>query len=193
MNHSLLFLRSIRWDNGAIPKGEKRNHLIGLNDLFATICDLVGVSVPINQAIDSVSFSNYIFNETNIENLRTYLGTWAYGTRLAKSSIRKDNLKLIHDYRTNEMELYDLDADVEEKNNILSTTRLLDTDALSMFRELQEFGPCYDSTRRFKVQGSFRKCWWFRAKTSRCYRYIEGIYNCRKTCAMLKDRNDCRV
>ena len=163
--------RSIRWDNGSVPKGEKRSHYVGLNDMFATICDLVGVSVPSNQAIDSVSFADYILNESATENLRTNVGTWLFGknNRLSKSSIRKGNLKLIHDYQTNVMELYDLDADLGEERNIYDENRTI---ALEMLNELKTFGPCYDTRKLFKVNLGIelgrkrRNCKWFREAIS---------------------------
>jgi arylsulfatase A len=48
---------TIRWDNGMIPKGEKRPHMVGLNDLFATLTDFANITVPYGQASDSVSFA----------------------------------------------------------------------------------------------------------------------------------------
>ena len=181
--------RSIRWDNGSLPKGQKRSHHVGLNDVFATICDLVGVSVPSNQAIDSVSFADYIFDETATANLRTNLGVWNFEERLMQSSIRKGNLKLIHDYQTNVMELYDLDADVGETRNIYDENKGV---GWEMFLELKSFGPCYDNPNRFMVGTKMRKCRWYRLRPKRCYEDVEAIYNCRRTCAVLKDRNSCR-
>ena len=46
---------TMRWDKGNIPRGEKHSHLVGLNDVFATLCDLAGVDIPAGQAVDSVS------------------------------------------------------------------------------------------------------------------------------------------
>ena len=56
---------TFRWDN-MIPKGEKRSsHFVGLNDIYATLCDLAGIE-KLNefQAVDSISFADYIFNNT---------------------------------------------------------------------------------------------------------------------------------
>jgi hypothetical protein len=51
--------------------------MVGLNDLYATIADLVGVPVPNLSAQDSVSFANYIFSELNTNGLREELVTFA--------------------------------------------------------------------------------------------------------------------
>ena len=56
---------TFRWDK-MIPKGERRSsHFVGLNDIYATLCDLVGIK-KLNefQAVDSISFANYILNST---------------------------------------------------------------------------------------------------------------------------------
>ncbi len=180
--------RTIRWDNGDIPKGERRKNLLGLNDMFATLCDLAGISVPEKQAIDSISFANHIFNQSNTENLRNSLGFWVYSNKLAQSSIRKGHMKLIHHYQTGKMELYNLNKDLKESKNILKGNKRV---ASRMMRELRKIGACYDSFTKFKVGETFRKCGWFMADKSRCYRHLEGIYHCRKTCATLKDRNEC--
>jgi len=67
---------TIRHD-GSFPKNEERSHMVGLNDLYATIADLVGVPVPNLSAQDSVSFANYIFSELNTNGLREELVTFA--------------------------------------------------------------------------------------------------------------------
>jgi arylsulfatase A-like enzyme len=49
-----------RYD-GVFPENESREHLIGLNDVFATLYKIVGVDIPYGTAYDSsVSFAPYI-------------------------------------------------------------------------------------------------------------------------------------
>mmetsp|Transcript_85 Transcript_85/g.114 ORF Transcript_85/g.114 Transcript_85/m.114 type:complete len:245 (-) Transcript_85:603-1337(-) len=64
----------IRWDNGPVPRNETRSKLVGLNDLFATLCDLADVEVPEGQGIDSISFKDYLVNE-HAKSKRKWLGT----------------------------------------------------------------------------------------------------------------------
>ncbi len=93
--HHILMI--IRWDK-KIPEGETRSHVVGLNDLHATLCDLAGVDIPSNSAIDSVSFADYAINQTMTKGLREHLGTWWYGSGLFQAqAIRKGELKLIHE------------------------------------------------------------------------------------------------
>ncbi len=182
---------TIRWDKGKIPRNKKRSRVLGLNDIFATLCDLVGIKVPENQAIDSVSFANYIFDESNTTDLRTSLGFWTFDGKLSKSSIRSGKFKLIHDYESNALELYDLNKDIDESNNLANKNKRLKRKARKMLQELKRFGPCYNKSGLFPVGDELRKCKWFKAEPKRCYTFVEGIYNCRKTCAQLFDRNSC--
>ena len=49
-------------------EGRTSEQLIGLHDLFATLCDLTGSKIPKNQAQDSVSFAN-VLRGTQPENI----------------------------------------------------------------------------------------------------------------------------
>ena len=117
---------TIRWDNGSIPKGEKRSQMIGLNDLYKTICGLVGVDVPVNQALDSINFANYIMNENLNSGLREWQHSWRYQAKLGLigEAIRHNDMKLIQIYLTDRLwgaegvQLYNLTADASETNNI---------------------------------------------------------------------------
>ena len=53
----------MRYD-GNCPAGEMRDALVGLNDVYSTICDFVGINVPKGSAQDSVSFAQYIGNSS---------------------------------------------------------------------------------------------------------------------------------
>ena len=51
---------------------------VGLNDIYATICDLVGIDIPHLSAQDSISFANYTYSENITDGLRQELATWNY-------------------------------------------------------------------------------------------------------------------
>ena len=74
--------------------------MVGLNDLYATLCDIAGITVPVGQAQDSVSFADYIFDRNNTDGLREYLGTWRFSMTngLLSQALRKNEMKLIHYY-----------------------------------------------------------------------------------------------
>jgi Arylsulfatase A and related enzymes len=90
----------MRYDR-MFPKNETRSsHFVGLNDLYATIAEIVGVKVPRRSAQDSISFASYIQSEENVQGLRKYLGTWAYKKNIIKGeAIRHGHLKLVRNYR----------------------------------------------------------------------------------------------
>jgi hypothetical protein len=173
---------TIRWGNGDIPKGETRSRVIGLNDVFATICNLVNVNIPLNQAVDSVSFANQIFDSANTAQ-RKSLGAWTYKPRLTQSSVRKGDYKLIHNYNSGEMILYNLKYDIGETKNIINSNKIL---ALKLFKQLKNFGACYDKAGYFWMKEIKQKksCKWFAQNPKRCYKYLEGWYNCRRTCGV---------
>ena len=139
----------MRWDGGSFPSGAKRSSVLGLSDLYATLCDLVGVNVPDGQAIDSVSFADYIYNGKDTKKLRKYLGVWLHLKGKAQGSIRKKQYKLIYDYKADkkgpERQFYNLDKDLSESKNLCKKKKckkkkykkLMD----KMYRELQRIGP----------------------------------------------------
>merc|ERR1712045_701257 len=49
----------IRWD-GVAPPNEKRKKLVGLNDIYAAICNITQVNIPDTAAQDSTSFAKYM-------------------------------------------------------------------------------------------------------------------------------------
>ena len=176
----------LRWDNGLVPKGEKRSRLVGLSDLFTTLTDMVGIEKPSSQAVDSVSFANYLFNETNQNGLREYLGIWQVKGNIPRlSALRKGSMKLVYNHTTKSSKLYDLSQDQSEEKDISAQNEVLVNE---MKQTLRQIGPCVDRKRRFKVNlpwnpNARRKCSWFAKKKSRCNLSIDAKTNCGKTCA----------
>jgi len=123
---------TIRWDNGKVPKGERRSHLVGLNDLFATLCDFAGIKIPIGQAIDSTSFASYALNKDSTKGLREYLGIWN-NNKPKRKGIRKGEMKLL--YQNNAFELYNLTADISETKDLSKDNQYL---VNQMFTELNK-------------------------------------------------------
>ena len=133
---------TIRWDNGGIPKGENRSsHFVGLNDIYATLCDFADVDIPFEekvQAIDSISFAKYALNKNKTDGLRTDLWTRDYKGNI--ESIREGNMKLIHHIQSGTLELYDLSRDLSESTNIISYAHK--KVVRQMYIKLKEIGPC---------------------------------------------------
>ena len=181
----------MKWKNGFSSQGETRPHLIGLNDLFATLSSLVGIEVPAGQAIDSLDYANYIRNETMNDNLREHFGVWTLKNgKFFEESIRKQNLKLIRNRQTETVLLYDLEADISETNNLLETnsSHFYENDINEMIAKLEEISPCYDNDETFHVtigddETKKVNCKWFGQQKDRCYQYREGPIYCRWSCA----------
>lgn len=62
----------IKWGTGSslnsfISPGTSSNALISIQDMFATIAQLVGIDLPINQAMDSVNMTPALFANTSID------------------------------------------------------------------------------------------------------------------------------
>ena len=181
-----------RWDNGSIPKGEKRSNLVGLNDIYATLCHLTEVTVPNDQGLDSISFKENIYDES--KDTRETLGAWTYQNKsLRYESIRQNELKLIRNYQTKEVYLYNLTSDISESIDIsIGNEDLIQ----KLFASLETFGPCYDKKGRFialmKPDGKKvkRVCSWFRKKNTktRCKKYPNAQTHCRAACALENSR-----
>lgn len=192
---------TIRWDNGKIPKGEKRTHIVGLNDLFATLSDMAGIEVPYGQANDSVSFADYLLDESKSQGLREYLGVFRFDNNKIQNSsgsIRKGSMKLIYDYINRTVELYDLSNDISETNDVSADENNAEL-IREMFDELKKIGPCYDRQNKVRVKVAHqhfkglknKSCDWFKKnKVKRCTR-LEAIH-CGSVCAG-KNQQKCNL
>jgi hypothetical protein len=195
----------MRWD-GMFPSGERRDYHLSMTDIFATLCEIAGINVPENQAVDSLSFANYIYDVEETSSLRSYLGTWRYTTGvLVQESIRKGRFKLIKHNWDSAIELFDLNEDLSEVIDLASDPiygSLID----ELLEELVAIGPGVNfeegqwgigansswvfyllpkNPDEGKDKNRFKNsCNWFaRKKTEeRCAKYEKGIRRCTYTC-----------
>jgi len=56
----------IRLDH-VISAGKTEDNLIGQNDLFSTLCEILDIEIPSGQALDSMSFADLL-----VENIEKY-------------------------------------------------------------------------------------------------------------------------
>jgi len=196
----------IRYD-GIFPQNEERNHLVGLNDIYRTVMDIVGIDkIPYGSAQDSVSFANYIASGTNTNGLRQHIGTWAYDffAKMNAQAVRHGNMKLIHNIEKSAYELYDLDNDLSETIDLSQDVRYIEL-MHGMYEKLIELGPCPDD-----IKGTFSlskrresgeddpdekvSCKWFSIQTTlRCKMHIEGELLCNSVCGRQENKNACEV
>lgn len=190
-----------RYD-GVFPKNETRTeHFVGLNDIYATLAEIVSVSLPQRSAHDSVSFADYIKSEENTSGLRDYLGTWSYdwwpikegsGEQLNNyQAIRYGDLKLVQwlnitsgQFNTS---LYDLRIDIGETTNLIDRFEYEDI-INAMSTELKRIGPCPDDvTTTFLLTDGMKKgkevrCDWFVIQKEACIWQTVGEVNCNSIC-----------
>jgi arylsulfatase A-like enzyme len=183
----------IRYDN-KFPAGKRRKRMVGLNDIYSTICELVGVNVPQGSAQDSVSFADYITSAKNKKGLRKYLGSWQVsGQKDWQHAIRKGPLKLVHYPRNNTFLAYNLKKDVSETTNIIHKPWVAKR-IKAMYEKLMDIGPCNENDRSdsFHVSGlgEDHNCDWFRQDKNRCALHFEGELSCPSICGRFKQ--DCR-
>jgi hypothetical protein len=181
-----------RYD-GTFPENESRNHLIGLNDVYATLCELAGVSIPYASALDSVSFAPYIASATETGGLRQYLQTWAYHSQKIafQQAVRYNDLKLVHRTDTNAIKLFNLTSDISEMTDLSQSANFAGTMKI-MYEKLLAVSPCPDDvlgTFSLSKSSEIVDCSWFMTeKNIRCSEHIEGEQFCNSVCGRYKEQ-----
>jgi arylsulfatase A-like enzyme len=182
----------IRYDS-KFKAGVKRKKMVGLNDIYATICELVGIDIPVGSAQDSVSFASYIMKAKNKQGLRKYLGMFQLDpSRAWQHAIRKGNLKLVHHPQNNTYEAYNLKKDISETKNIIDKPWVRKK-IPAMFEVLKKIGPCpdhNDHVGHFSVSGlgEDHNCEWFQQDGERCEQHIEGELLCPSICSRFRTK-----
>jgi len=82
------------------PRGETRENLMSITDIFSTICDLVEIPIPEDQALDSTSAADFLISNDPAKN-REYAfhydvahAEWNAG-KILNEAIRWNNMKLL--------------------------------------------------------------------------------------------------
>ena len=168
----------IRYD-GVYPTNEKRSNLLGLNDIFSTICDIIGIDVPDGSAQDSVSFAHHIRASNNTNGLRSTLSNWDYRKgSLQAEAVRFGHLKLIRHFAagTRTHELYDLSSDLSENINLIDNVDYKDIIREMTFKA-KEVGPCPNNVKGPIILSNGREvtCGYFRKNTKKRKRVLKGV------------------
>jgi len=105
-----------RWP-GKITAGAESEHISAFYDFLPTVCEIIGVEVPEN--VDGISYLPALTGKA--QKAHDYL-YWEFYERTGAKAIRKGKWKAVqNDVRTNPeapIELYDLDKDPGEENNV---------------------------------------------------------------------------
>ena len=121
-----------------IKAGSESKAPISFSDLLPTIIDIAGKKIPLDDELDGGSFKKVAFENGKGEVRRNKNGIifhvpYENGIALkrAHSAIIQDNFKLIKFYDTNEVRLYSIENDIEEKHDLskvlIEKTNLLET------------------------------------------------------------------
>lgn len=123
---------------GVVAPGTRTDTPVLLFDLYPTLLELAGAQPTRGQPVDGVSWVSLLQGKHDRaldRSLVWYLplyGTSPRGniTTNPTAVLRRDRWKLIHDFETGTSELYDLQEDIGETNNVadtrISTVRLLE-------------------------------------------------------------------
>ncbi|NND32553.1 MAG: sulfatase-like hydrolase/transferase, partial [Saprospiraceae bacterium] len=99
-----------------IPAQGKCESLLISDDFYPTLLDLSDLSLEKAQHLDGKSFKK-LLSGTSGRSPHKYL-CWHYPHRRFEGAVRWKDYKLIYEYKTAKIELYDLSSDLGERNNL---------------------------------------------------------------------------
>lgn len=105
------------WE-GKIPAGSTTDHISAFWDIMPTLSDIAGIAPPEN--IDGISFLPTLLNNKKEQKQHNYL-YWEFPSYGGQQAVRMDKWKGIRKEILDgnlDIELYDLDTDIAEKNNV---------------------------------------------------------------------------
>lgn len=104
-----------------VAQGQRCDELVCITDIFATIRELSGLGPPTRGAEDSISFARLLKDPSaNGERLSLYVHRFPHKGAPGPNqrAVRTKRWKLIEDMRAHKTQLFDLDADPFEQENL---------------------------------------------------------------------------
>ena len=89
-------------------------------DILPTLAELAGYEQKLPDVLDGGSMTSVIHNKGvgEVKRQRSFLVFHHAVNRKAQSAIRKGNYKLVKTWKSNQLELFDLDSDISEANDL---------------------------------------------------------------------------
>ena len=151
----------IKWgrkafETSSLPPGSAIDALVGIHDLYATIADLIGVSMSAGEGLDSLSFLPILTGRQSTSPRRTMVHEadaperYGSGPKVRHFAYRSGRFKLVFDNAQSPVELYDLEADPSESTNLIARQQF--TNRVALMRE--EFDAVLLSERTAPLSGS---------------------------------------
>jgi arylsulfatase A-like enzyme len=125
----------VRWP-GKVAAGHQNGCPLITNDLFPTLLDLTDCPLESQQHVDGASFKAVLFG--NAEAVSREAIFWHYPHNRQEAAVRMGRYKLLHFFEADRVELYDLDADIGERNDLSETESELAKRLLAMLKRWQK-------------------------------------------------------
>ena len=107
----------IKWP-AVVEAGSTSDQLISSVDFYPTFVDLAGGELPAEQAIDGESFVETLSDNAANPNRVLFWHYPVYHHGRPAGAVRQGKWKLVEHFDTGEVELYDLEEDIGEQNDL---------------------------------------------------------------------------
>ena len=124
----------VRWPKRIAAGSTNATPLIS-NDFYPTLLELTGSPLKSEQHLDGVSFRKVLIGEADsVDREAIY---WHYPHGRQEAAIRKGRYKLLHRFQEDRVELYDLQQDVGERNDLSESKPELAREMLAELKQWQ--------------------------------------------------------
>lgn len=128
----------MRW-KGKIPEKQEIDQPAISNDIYPTIASLMNPKYQIEPTIDGLNLLQSILSKKSDRTLFWHYPHYSNQGGKPGSAIRKGHYKMIYDYETESMQLFDLAKDPSEQNNIVDQEKKRATQMKTeLFRWMEE-------------------------------------------------------
>lgn len=125
----------VRWPGNVVAGSQNAWPLI-TNDLYPTLLDLAGCPPEPQQHVDGVSFKSVLLGDA--QSIAREAIFWHYPHSRQEAAVRMGRYKLLHFFKADRVELYDLEDDIGERNDLSKTNPELAERLCAMLKRWQK-------------------------------------------------------